>query len=154
MLYRFISSGIYRPYYLSPPSFWKRYVPDKCVFWNDHININNHLFIIMDLTKPLRVWMKGPMLICFFLWKDPFLFVTTPATNILWILPVYFGDLHEVPQRCKTFQLSESRSVEPLCLEMETRWESAIKLWFSDDIVIKPAASLTMWYIWELTYLS
>ena len=26
----------------------------------------------------------------------------------------------------------------------ETRWESAVNLWFSDDIVIKLATSLTM----------
>ena len=48
--------------------------------------------------------------------ENPFLFVTTPATNILWILPVYFGDVHDVPQRCKTCQLAEFRSVEPSCL--------------------------------------
>ena len=35
-----------------------------------------------------------------------------------------------------------------------TLWESAVKLWFSDDIVIKLATDLTMWYIWVLTYLS
>ena len=29
-------------------------------------------------------------------------------------------------------------------LKCETRWESAVKLWFSDDIVIKLATSLTM----------
>ena len=36
----------------------------------------------------------------------------------------------------------------------ETRTKSAVKLWFSDDIVIKLATSLTMWYIWDLTHLS
>ena len=36
----------------------------------------------------------------------------------------------------------------------ETRWESAVKQSFPDDIVIKLATSLTMWYIWDLTYLS
>ena len=36
----------------------------------------------------------------------------------------------------------------------ETRWESTVKLWFSDDIVIKLATFLTMSYIWDLTYLS
>ena len=35
-----------------------------------------------------------------------------------------------------------------------TRWESAVKPLFPDDIVIKLATSLTMWYIWDLTYLS
>ena len=48
-------------------------------------------------------------------------------------------------------------SLEVLSLRVrkcETRRESAIKLWFSDDIVIKLAASLTMWYIWDLTPLS
>ena len=42
-----------------------KYVPDKCVFRNVHTINNNHLFIIMALTKPLDVLMKGPMLICF-----------------------------------------------------------------------------------------
>ena len=32
----------------------------------------------------------------------------------------------------------------------ETRWESVVKLCFPDDIVIKLATSLTMWYIWTL----
>ena len=30
--------------------------------------------------------------------ENPFFFATTPATNIPWILPVYFGDVHDVPQ--------------------------------------------------------
>ena len=43
--------------------------------------------------------MKGPMLICFFFERmnteeNAFLFVTTPATNIPWLLPVYFGNVH------------------------------------------------------------
>ena len=37
--------------------------------------------------------------------ENPFLFVTTPATNIPWILHVYFGGVHDVPQRCKLFSL-------------------------------------------------
>ena len=36
----------------------------------------------------------------------------------------------------------------------ETRRESAVKLWFPDDIVTKLATSLTMWYIWDHTHLS
>ena len=46
--------------------------------------------------------MKGPMLIFFFekinTEENPFLFfVTTPATNIPLILPVNFGDVHDIP---------------------------------------------------------
>ena len=40
---------------------------------------------------------------------------------------------------------SLSLEVLNLCVwKCETRWESASKLWFSDDIVIKLATSLTM----------
>ena len=52
--------------------------------------------------------------------KIPF-FVTTPATNISCILPVYFGDVHDGPQRCKTCQLAEYRGVDPSCLEINVR---------------------------------
>ena len=65
--------------------------------------------------------MKGPILIFFFferinIEENIFLFVTTPATNIPLIFPVYFGDVNFVPQRRKTCQLAEIRSVDPLCL--------------------------------------
>ena len=110
----------------------------------------------MALTKPLCVQMKGPMFICFFFFEkiNTSLFVTTPATKIPWILPVHFGDHHDVPQRFKTCLLAEFSVLNFGVLKCETRWESAINLWFSDDIVIKLATSLTMWYIWDLTYLS
>ena len=68
--------------------------------------------------------MKGPMLICFFFFErinteeNPFLFVTTQATNIPRILPVYFGVVHDVQQKCKTCQLAELRCVEHSCFEM------------------------------------
>ena len=50
--------------------------------------------------------------------ENSFLFVTTPATNIPWILPVYYGDVYDVPQRFKTCQAAEFRCVDPSCLEM------------------------------------
>ena len=76
--------------------------------------------------------MKGPILIVFFFERinteeNPFLFVTKPATNIPLILPVYFVDVHDVPQRCKSCQLAEFRSVDPSCLEMIGPLESTVK---------------------------
>ena len=50
--------------------------------------------------------------------ENPFLFVTVSATVIPRILPVYFGDVHDVLQRCKTCLLAEFRGVDPSCLEM------------------------------------
>ena len=102
--------------------------------------------------------MKGPMLICFVSFErinteeNTFSFVTTPATNIP--CTVHFGDLHDVPQRCKTCQLAEFRVLNLRVLKFETRLESTVKLWFSNDIEIKLATSLPMWYICDLTYLS
>ena len=80
--------------------------------------------------------MKGPMLLFFFerinTEENLFLFVTTPATNIPRILPVYFGDVHHVRQRCKTCRLAEFRGVDPSCLKIwdplgKRHWESAAK---------------------------
>ena len=64
----------------------------------------------------------GAPLVCQFL--DPPL---TPATNILLILPVYFGDVHDAPQRSKTCQLDELTGVDLRVWKCETRWESTVK---------------------------
>ena len=74
--------------------------------------------------------------------ENPFLFVTTPATNISWILSAYFYGIHDAPQRFTICQLSEFSGVEPSRLNCAAR--------FPDDVVIKLATSSTMWYIWEL----
>ena len=39
--------------------------------------------------------------------ENPFLFITTPAMNIPFISPVFFGDVHDVPGRFKTCQTAK-----------------------------------------------
>ena len=50
--------------------------------------------------------------------ENPFLFVTTPARTSHGYYFCIF--VHNVPQRCKTCQLAEFRSVDPSCSEMLT----------------------------------
>ena len=52
--------------------------------------------------------------------ENPFLFVTTPAINIPWLLPVYFDDVHDVPQR-----LTKLSCVDPSWFLMWGRHESS-----------------------------
>ena len=67
--------------------------------------------------------MKGQMLICFFFTRvnteeNLFFFVTTQATKIPLILPVYFGDVHDVLQRFKSCQAAEFICVDPSYFKM------------------------------------
>ena len=143
-------------YYLSPPSIWKRYVPDNCVFWNAHTISDNHdkKSICID-HSPARWGSRWRIRSWFFFFGrvntkgNPFLFVFTSATNIPWLLRIFAmftiprKDLEHVNWPSSVYWALPSQ----LCVSI---W----KRLFSDDVVIKHATSLTMLYIWDLTYFS
>ena len=81
------------------------YVPDNCVFWNVHTISDNHVknCICWSFTRPLRVWMKHPILICFSLKEST-------LRKMYFLLSLYTShkhpmniagshDVHDAPQR-------------------------------------------------------
>ena len=89
--------------------------------------------------------MKGQMLICFFLLKDqhqekslPFCHHTShehPMNIYLCILAMFTMSLKDV----KHVNLPSLEVLNVRVCKCETRGESAVKLWFPDDIAIKLA---------------
>ena len=97
--------------------------------------------------------MKGLMLICFFFERinteeNPFLFLITPAhEDNLCIVAMFTMSCKDV----KHVNWTNLGVLNLHVLKSETRWESAVKRRFPDDIVVELATYLT---IWDLTYLS
>ena len=133
-------------YYISPPrSIWKIYVPDKCVFWNVHTISNNHDENYIGIDNKTVRWGSRWRVWCWFF---------STLRKISSFLSLHLPRApHEYYRRILAMFTIPHQDLE-LVNNYWPSWPEIcgpIGKWsFSDDIVIKLATSLTMWYIWDL----